>query len=89
MLGFNKLSAGTIDQIYFSLRMGLTDEITNHNLPLILDECFSKYDDKRLQRILEFLLQKEDNRQIVLFTCQEREKNLLDNLGIEYNYISL
>lgn len=89
LLTFDKLSAGTIDQIYFSLRMGLTEEIIDKNLPLILDECFSQYDDLRLESILKFLIQKEEKRQIIIFTCHNREKRILDNLGIKYNYINL
>ncbi len=89
LLNFNNLSAGTIDQIYFSLRMGLTEEIIYKNLPLILDECFAHYDDKRLYSILQLLIQNKGERQIILFTCHNREKKILDSLGIEYNYIKL
>lgn len=89
LLKLNKLSVGTIDQIYFSLRMGLTEEIINKNLPLVFDECFSHYDDKRLGLILQFLIQKYKKRQIILFTCHTREKRILDKIGIDYNYINL
>ncbi|MDY0236223.1 MAG: AAA family ATPase [Gudongella sp.] len=89
LLNLNNLSAGTIDQIYFSLRMGLAEEVTHNNLPLILDECFSQYDDLRLSTILKFLVEKNQKRQIVLFTCHNREKKILDSLGIKYNYINL
>lgn len=89
LLNFNKLSAGTIDQIYFSLRMGLTEEIINKNLPLVLDECFVQYDDTRLHSILQVLIKNKGRRQIILFTCHNREKKILDNIGIEYNYIKL
>ena len=89
LLNFNKLSAGTIDQIYFSLRMGLTEEIINKNLPLVLDECFVQYDDTRLHSILQVLIKNKGRRQIILFTCHNREKKILDNIEIEYNYIKL
>ncbi len=89
MLSLNNLSGGSLDQIYFSLRMGLTSEVVDKNLPLVLDDCFIQYDDKRLLNILDFLIKKEEKRQIIIFTCQRREKSLLDKLGINYNYIKL
>ena len=81
------LSIGTIEQIYLSLRLAIMNEITKEKLPVMLDEAFAYYDDKRLEAALEFL-SKIDN-QVILFTCTDREKNLLDKKNIKYNYISL
>ncbi len=81
------LSIGTIEQIYLSLRLAIMNEITKEKLPVMLDEAFAYYDDKRLEAALEFL-SKIDN-QVILFTCTDREKNLLDKNNIKYNYISL
>ena len=81
------LSIGTIEQIYLSLRLAIMNEITKEKLPVMLDEAFAYYDDKRLEAALEFL-SKVDN-QVILFTCTDREKNLLDKNNIQYNYISL
>ena len=81
------LSIGTIEQIYLSLRLAIMNEITKEKLPVMLDESFAYYDDKRLEAALEFL-SKIDN-QVILFTCTDREKNLLDKNNIQYNYISL
>ena len=81
------LSIGTIEQIYLSLRLAIMNEITKEKLPVMLDEAFAYYDDKRLEAALEFL-SKIDN-QVILFTCTDREKNLLDKNNIQYNYISL
>lgn len=81
------LSIGTIEQIYLSLRLAIMNEITKEKLPVMLDEAFAYYDDKRLEAALEFL-SKIDN-QVILFTCTDREKSLLDKNNIKYNYISL
>lgn len=81
------LSIGTIEQIYLSLRLAIMNEITKEKLPVMLDEAFAYYDDKRLEAALEFL-SKIDN-QVILFTCTDREKSLLDKNNIQYNYISL
>ena len=83
------LSGGTIDQLYFSLRCGIISSISQENLPLILDDCFIQYDDSRLKNVLEFLSNLGKERQIILFTCHNREKDLLDGLDVEYNLINL
>ena len=52
----------------------------------ILDDSFALYDDRRAKAALVRLV---DRSQVLLFTCQMREKHFLDELGIAYNYISL
>ena len=81
------LSVGTIEQIYLSLRLSILDEISKEKLPIILDEAFAYYDDSRLEAALDFL-SKVDN-QVILFTCTNREKDILEKNNIEFNYISL
>lgn len=82
------LSGGTLDQMYIGLRLGIVDELISNSLPIFLDECFSQYDDQRLRRILEFMTTFE-NRQVVLFTCQAREEEMLKSAGKKYNKINL
>ena len=81
------LSIGTIEQIYLSLRLSIMNELSKEKMPIMLDESFAYYDNERLSSALEFL-SKVDN-QVILFTCTEREKELWDNMNIEYNYIEL
>lgn len=81
----NKLSMGTIDQIYLGFRMAIAEKIGE--APLFLDETFAYYDDERLENILK-VLEKQGNRvQIFIMTCSTREKNILDKLKIKYNEI--
>lgn len=84
----DRLSVGTIDQIYFALRLAVMDELTEEKLPIILDEVFAYYDDERIKNILKFL-SKQANRQIIIFTCTKREKEILEKLKIESNYIEI
>lgn len=84
-----KLSCGTIEQLYLSLRLSMAKELSKENMPIILDESFAYYDDERLENTLKFLKNYFDNNQIIIFTCTNREKNLLDKVGYEYNYINL
>ena len=48
----SKLSIGTIDQLYLSLRLSMAEELSNEKLPIILDEAFAYYDEERLENIL-------------------------------------
>lgn len=81
----DKLSVGTIDQLYLAFRLSIIKEISEEKIPIILDEAFAYYDEKRLENILKYLSEKIDN-QIVIFTCTQREKNILNKLNIKYNY---
>ena len=83
------LSIGTIDQLYLSLRLSMIDELSKEKMPVILDEAFAYYDEERLQNILGFLSNALNEHQVIIFTCTEREKNVLDKLGIEYNLVEL
>lgn len=84
----DKLSKGTIDQMYFGLRLSLIDIMQEEvTLPLILDDCFTQYDDDRLGHVLQ-VLGKLD-RQIILLTCHQREGKLLDRMDIPYHQVEL
>ena len=81
----DKLSVGTIDQLYLAFRLSIIKEISEEKIPIILDETFAYYDEKRLENILKYLSEKINN-QIIIFTCTQREKNILNRLNINYNY---
>ena len=83
------LSIGTIDQLYLSLRLATIKEISKENMPIILDEAFAYYDDKRLENILKYLSSEYNNKQVVIFTCTNREKQILEKMQIKYNLIQL
>lgn len=84
----NKLSIGTIDQLYLSLRLSAIKEITEETMPIILDESFAYFDNQRLENIIKYL-NSNYNNQIIIFTCTNREKEILDKLNIEYNVVNL
>lgn len=89
IIDINSLSGGTIDQLYFSLRFGIINSMVDNKLPLILDDCFIQYDDSRLKNIIEFLTDIGNERQVILFTCHNREKKALEDLGAKFNLINL
>ncbi len=82
------LSAGTLDMLYFGLRIGMAELLANgKRLPLILDDAFVQYDDVRVANVLNMLL--ESQRQILIFTCHRREIEWMSRSGIPFNNIEL
>lgn len=90
-VNINGFSKGTIDQIYFSMRLGINRTITENIYPLILDDSFVNYDKNRLKGVFKILANesKEENRQIIMFTCQDRERVILSDLNISHKYITI
>jgi len=70
-------SDGTIDQLYLALRLAVAGELTP-NAPLVLDDALVRFDDERLKRTLQLLTEEAKEKQVIVFTCQSREKSLLD-----------
>ena len=85
----NNLSIGTIDQLYLSLRLSAMNEISEEKMPIILDEAFAYYDNERLENILKFINENYKENQVIIFTCSNREKDILDKLNVEYNIVNL
>ncbi len=84
-----KLSIGTIDQLYLSLRLSMVEELSKEKMPIILDEAFAYYDTERLENILKYINEKFLGHQIMIFTCTNREKEILEKLNINFNNIEL
>ncbi len=83
------LSRGTQDQLYFSMRFGIMDLVSNPEEPCpgFLDEPFAAYDRVRMRAAFEILTEETRRRQLILFTCRE---DLLDlALGHDANIIRL
>ena len=87
LIPIEKLSEGTIEQIYLALRLSVIDQISKEKLPIFLDETFAYYDDERLAATLKFINSVQN--QTIIFTCTNREIEILEQLGIEYNLIRL
>ena len=84
-----KLSIGTIDQLYLSLRLSMVDELSSEKMPIFLDESFAYFDNERLENILKYISENFADRQIFIFTCTEREKNLLMKLKVPFQFIEM
>jgi uncharacterized protein YhaN len=85
----DSLSVGTMDQMYLALRLAVAQLLfPEENLPIILDDAFAFYDEDRTREAL-LLLAEQFNRQIILFTCHKREKEIIETEGIAANLIEL
>ena len=69
-------SDGTMDQLYLALRLAVAEELTP-KAPLILDDALVRFDDVRMRETVSILGELAENRQVILFTCQGREAELL------------
>ena len=82
-----QLSTGTKEQIRVSVRLSSALLLTEEPLPLLFDDAFLAWDEGRLERLLCWLPSCE--RQILLFTGQKREEELLDRNNLPYHKIVL
>ena len=67
----------------------MIDDMSKEKMPIMLDEAFAYYDDERLENILKFLNDNMNEHQVIIFTCTQREKRVLDKLNMEYNLVEL
>ena len=78
------LSAGARNQLYLAVRLAICELVlTEESCPLILDDVLAAFDDKRAKDTLRLLRELGQERQIILLTCQSREKRLLAELEKE------
>ena len=69
------LSAGTADLLYLSVRLALC-ELTcpaDDPCPLVLDDTLVNFDDARAKRARALFREIAQHRQVILFTCHERD----------------
>lgn len=83
-----RLSRGTMEQIYFALRMAAGELLCGkESFPVILDDVFGMYDEDRLAAVLRWL--HKEQKQIIISTCHKREMELLEKEGIPYQKLML
>lgn len=81
------ISRGCREQLYFAYRYALFELLNEEDMMLLLDDAFVYYDDKRMERILNWLSRQK--RQVIIFTCQKREEESLKIQGITYHKVEL
>jgi uncharacterized protein YhaN len=55
--------------------MAVAEELTP-DAPLVLDDALVRFDDVRLAEALRILQEVSQKKQIILFTCQSRERTI-------------
>ena len=70
-------SEGTGDQMYLSLRLAVW-EVLAPECPIILDDALIRFDQTRMERAVDLLANLSETRQILLFSCQDREKEYME-----------
>ena len=91
LVPIEQVSSGTMDQIYLALRLAAAKLVQNgrrDTMPLIFDDSFVLYDDERLKTALKWLVKAYDN-QIIVFTCHQREAQLLTANQVKYHLIRI
>ena len=82
-LDIDYLSTGTVEQIYFAVRLAAADLLfPEEEFPMILDDVFGNFDDVRLRKTLSYL--SKSHGQIVIFTCRKEVLAMLEQLGCDY-----
>ena len=91
LVPLEQVSSGTVDQIYLALRLaaaGLIRSGQEEPMPLIFDDSFVLYDEDRLKSVLKWLPETYDG-QIIIFTCHQREAQMLTANQIGYHFIEI
>lgn len=64
------LSRGTQEQLYLAMRFALAGAASREvPLPLLLDDLFVHFDERRLRKTVSVLEEIASDRQVILFTC--------------------
>ena len=91
LVPIEQVSSGTMDQIYLAVRLAAARLVQNGSrdtMPLIFDDSFVLYDDDRLRTALKWLVKAYDS-QIIIFTCHQREAQLLTANQVKYHLIHI
>ncbi len=77
------LSSGAADQAYLSLRLAVAELISEdgEQLPILLDDSLTQYDDTRMNSAIKYLKEYSANSQMLMFTCHKAIKDSALNAG--------
>ena len=83
------LSNGANDQLNLSLRLAFIDMIfKSKDVSIYLDDAFVQYDNKRVEKTIKYLVN-QNFKQYIIFTCHNREENIISKNNIDHKYIKL
>lgn len=91
LVPLEQVSSGTMDQVYLALRLAaakLIQSEASEQMPLVFDDSFVLYDEDRLRSALKWLSSAYAG-QIIIFTCHQREAQMLTANQIPYTLITI
>jgi uncharacterized protein YhaN len=66
----DELSQGAKEQVYIALRFALVKMLRGvYSLPIIIDDGFVNFDEKRTEAVMKLINQLKDETQVLFFTC--------------------
>ena len=70
---------GAAEQLYLAMRLAMCELVlpAGEPCPILLDDALDAFDDTRAAYALDCLLDLAEKRQVLLFTCHSREKEML------------
>lgn len=75
------LSKGTKEQIYLTIRIAISDILSDHRkLPMFFDEAFVNFDPKRFSQAMELLKKLSKRNQMIFLTIREYYDEYADNV---------
>lgn len=90
LVPIEQVSSGTMDQVYLALRLAAAKLIQHGSdqMPLIFDDSFVLYDEERLKSAIRWLANSYAG-QIIIFTCHQREAQMLTANLLPYHLIQI
>lgn len=90
LVPLEQVSSGTMDQVYLALRLAaaMLIQTGDERMPFIFDDSFVLYDDDRLKTGLKWLAGTYTN-QIIIFTCHQREAQMMTANLMPYHLIEI
>ena len=79
------MSAGTLDQIYLSLRLAMIDLIyADKEYPAIcMDDALLSFDFNRMKKAIEYISSVSANKaQVIFFTCRDTERDCFESANL-------
>ncbi len=74
----SSLSKGTASQLYLAARLELVELLSGERKPpLIFDDSFSYFDDRRLEQLWTVLVGVARDQQVIVLTCTDRYDGLV------------
>ncbi len=76
-----RLSQATREQLYLSLRISIADYFDDKSLifPMFFDEALITWDKKRMHAVMRLLSKMSAHRQVIIFTCHDWLKDMIQD----------